>query len=161
MYDKKLTGANGRILSRMTIARAKDHIIGFLGTGLLGGTQVWVDVALRHPDGTAEEIFQEIIYSGKPDPEDGKYDYKAIAVSKRRRSVRLGVSCREANLRGDVPQEGEVPWHGNAVIPLEGGYALIVSCSGLSDDNDELVSYFVGYGILLKLQQVLARPAEQ
>jgi hypothetical protein len=145
----------------MSIGRAHDHIIGFLGTGLLGGTQVWVDVALRHPDGSAEEIFQEIIDSGRPDPEDGKYDYLAIAVSKRRRSVRLGVSCRDANLKGDVPQEGEVPWHGNAVLPLAEGYALIVSCSGLSDDNDELVSYYVGYGILLKLQQALARPAAQ
>lgn len=156
MYDKKLTGANGRSLSRMSIARAHDHIIGFLGTGLLGGTQVWVDVALRHPDGTAEEIFQEIIESRTPDPENGKYDYRAIAVSKRRRSVRLGISCREANAKGDEPQEGEVPWHGNTVLPLAGGYALIVSCSGLSDDNDELVSNYVGYGILLKLQQLLA-----
>jgi hypothetical protein len=146
-----LSGPNGRSVSRISVGRTREHIIGVLGTGILGGTIVWVDIVLLCPDKSVVEIYQEAISSGMPDPEGGKCDYQKIAVRQRNRSARLGVSCREANALGDTPLEDEVTGHGNAVLSLGEGYFLIVSCSGLSDDNNELVSNFTGYGILLRL----------
>lgn len=136
---------------RSAIGMTRALIAGDLRSGVLGGTQYWVDVVAVTPDGAPVFIHEEFIDSGMPDPEDGKYDYHAIAQSKRQRTVRTGKSCRQANEDGEDVLDGEVPYAGNVIKDIGDGYKLVVSVSGLSDLYDERVADHTASGIVLNV----------
>jgi hypothetical protein len=141
--------------------RSVDNSIALLGgrleksleSGRLGGTRLWVNVALVGPDDAYFELAERLVAVRVPDPAGGKYDYKDIARKKRNRSVRLRMSCRDANTLGDTPLPDEVPYEGNVVLPLypNSEWLLVVSVSGLDEDRDEEVAELIGRDILLRL----------
>lgn len=117
-----------------------------LPSAVLGGTELAYNVSVIHPKTASSHIniVREHITCDTPDPEGGKYDYISIAGQKQDVSLRTGVSVRETMQRGWL-QKGDVEWIGNAVVCLdkEGDYKLIVSCSGLSDLDDEAAAELI------------------
>lgn len=151
-----LKSTPGRWAINDAIARTGKHIMFLLGTDALGGSIIQVDIALVSPSGEVTLLRNLALNNGKSESQD-EQDYGATVLQMRARSARLGISCRKANLLGCDVLPNETRSYGNEVFDLENGYKLIISCAGLSEDNNEKVACHIGYGIELLLPWVVDR----
>lgn len=130
----------GATAIRRGVESALNSIEPDLPDGLLGGTELAYDVGVKQISTglVCENIVRGHLTCDTPDPENGEYDYYKIAGQKQTVSFRTNLTMRDSKRRRKL-RIGDVEWIGNAVTYLDGGsdHILIVSCSGLSDLDDE------------------------
>lgn len=156
----------GRKAARLGFEDGTKHLLPDLNSGILGGTMLAHNIRfVRVSDGALYDfIVDDMVESGVPDPENGAYDYRAIAGGKRDLSTRTRMSARFAIATG-LRREDEVKWLGNAIVYMdtEGTIALIVSCSGLADIGDEtyaeMIAPHIKHRVLVRWRQMLALAA--
>lgn len=144
----------GRMAVGNSLAVIGAQLASSLESGRLGGTYFWVDVALVGPGDTGSMMLGErLVQTGVQCPEDETDIHRTAVRQLRDRSVRLRMSCADANELGDTPQPGESPHEGNVVLPLktDSEWLLIVSVAGLDPTICQDLAEVIGRFILLQI----------
>ena len=143
----------GRMAVGNSLAIVSSQLVSSLESGRLGGTCFWVDVALVGPGGTGLMVLGErLAQAGVHCPQEKTDAHREAALQLRNRSVRLRMSCSDANELGDTPQPGESSHEGNVVLPLkpDSEWLLVVSVAGLNIAVCQELAEVIGRFILLQ-----------